>query len=304
MLDRLAGNTALKAELGAALRTGRLPHAVLLIGEAGCGAGFAARCLAADYLYPQGGPHAEAVLKQEDTECLVLQGEGASGQIPVKRVREMREAIQHSALSTDAAGRVLFIYGAQNLNGSSANAMLKIIEEPPEGVLFLLTATSAATVLPTIRSRCAAYTIAPVPAADCAALLRDRGLPAALADELAFVYEGHVGNALRAFQDAAARTALARAKELCGYAAQNDTYRALVLVTQYERDREGFLALLWQLDQVCSDVLRRPGYGASCGGIRPEAAADILRAGAETRRAVTANGNLRLAVALLAARIA
>ena len=304
MLDRLAGNTALKAELGAALRTGRLPHAVLLIGEAGCGAGFAARCLAADYLYPQGGSHAEAVLKQEDTECLVLQGEGASGQIPVKRVREMREAIQHSALSTDAAGRVLFIYGAQNLNGSSANAMLKIIEEPPEGVLFLLTATSAATVLPTIRSRCAAYTIAPVPAADCAALLRDRGLPAALADELAFVYEGHVGNALRAFQDAAARTALARAKELCGYAAQNDTYRALVLVTQYERDREGFLALLWQMDQVCSAVLRRPGYGASCGGIRPEAAADILRAGAETRRAVTANGNLRLAVALLAARIA
>ncbi len=124
---------------------------------------------------PAGGPHAEAVLKKkEDTECLVLQGEGASGQIPVKKVREAREAIQRSALSTDAAGRVLFIYGAQNLNGSSANAMLKIIEEPPEGVLFLLTATSAATVLPTIRSRCAAYTIAPVPAADCAARLKGR----------------------------------------------------------------------------------------------------------------------------------
>ena len=144
MLERLAGNDALKAELGTALRGGRLPHAVLLVGEPGCGAGFAARCLAADYLYPAGGPHAEAVLKKEDTECLVLQGEGASGQIPVKKVREAREAIQRSALSTDAAGRVLFIYGAQNLNGSSANAMLKIIEEPPEGVLFLLTATSAA----------------------------------------------------------------------------------------------------------------------------------------------------------------
>ena len=71
-------------------------------GEPGCGAGFAARCLAADYLYPAGGPHAEAVLKKEDTECLVLQGEGASGQIPVKKVREAREAIQRSALSTDA----------------------------------------------------------------------------------------------------------------------------------------------------------------------------------------------------------
>ncbi len=305
MLDRLAGNTALKSELGAALRAGRLPHAILLVGEPGCGAGFAARCLAADYLYPQGGPHAEAVLKGEDTECLVLQGEGASGQIPVKRVREMREAIQHSALSTDAAGRVLFIYGAQNLNGSSANAMLKIIEEPPEGVLFLLTATSAATVLPTIRSRCAAYTIAPVPADECAALLKDRGLPGPLAEELAFVYEGHIGTALRAFQDAGTRTTLAQAKELCGYAAQNDTYRALALLTKYERDREGFLSLLWQLDQVCSAVLRRPVYGIrQCGGLTPAAAAIILRAGAEMRRHVTANGNLRLAVALLAARIA
>ena len=181
MLERLAGNDALKSELGAALRGGRLPHAVLLVGEPGCGAGFAARCLAADYLYPQGGPHAEAVLKKEDTECLVLQGEGASGQIPVKKVREAREAIQRSALSTDAAGRVLFIYGAQNLNGtqgSAANALLKIIEEPPEGVLFLLTAPNAAVVLPTIRSRCAAYTIAPVPAADCAARLRAERLPA------------------------------------------------------------------------------------------------------------------------------
>src|SRR5699024_11756797 len=79
MLDRLAGNEALKAELGAALRTGRLPHAVLLVGEPGCGAGFAARCLAADYLYPQGGPHAEAVLQQADPECLTLRGEGACG---------------------------------------------------------------------------------------------------------------------------------------------------------------------------------------------------------------------------------
>ena len=54
MLERLAGNAALKSELGTALRTGRLPHAILLVGEPGCGAGFAARCLAADYLYPQG----------------------------------------------------------------------------------------------------------------------------------------------------------------------------------------------------------------------------------------------------------
>ena len=305
MLERLAGNTALKSELGAALRAGRLPHAILLVGEPGCGAGFAARCLAADYLYPQGGPHAETVLKKEDTECLVLQGEGSSGQIAVKRVREMREAIQRSALSTDAAGRVLFIYGAQNLNGSSANAMLKIIEEPPEGVLFVLTATSAATVLPTIRSRCAAYTIAPVPTDECAALLTREGLPARLARELAFLYEGHIGTALQAFRNDTFKATLGLAKELCSYAAQNDTYRTLVLVTKYERDRESFLALLWQLDQLCSAVLRHPAYGAEqCGGLTPDRAARILQVSAATRKTVTGNGNLRLAVAVFAAETA
>ena len=279
MLERLAGNTALKSELGAALGAGRLPHAILLVGEPGCGAGFAARCLAADYLYPQGGPHAEAVLKKEDTECLVLQGEGASGQIAVKQVREMREAIQRSALSTDAAGRVLFIYGAQNLN--------------------------AATVLPTIRSRCAAYTIAPVPTDECAALLTREGLPARLAQELAFLYEGHIGTALQAFRNDTFKAALGLAKELCSYAAQNDTYRTLVLVTKYERDRESFLALLWQLDQLCSAVLRRPAYGAEqCGGLTPDRAARILQVSAATRKTVTGNGNLRLAVAVFAAEAA
>ena len=200
-----------------------------------------------------------------------------------------------------------FIYGAQNLNGtqgSSANALLKIIEEPPEGVLFLLTAPSAAVVLPTIRSRCAAYTIAPVPVADCAAHLRAERLPAAAAGELAFLYEGHIGTALKSWNDPPTKAALGMAKTLCGYAAQGDTYRALALLTKYERDKEGFAALLWQLDQLCSAVLRRPSYGQEqCGGLTPESAAKILRADAGARRSLQGNGNLRLNVAVLAGEL-
>ena len=109
MLARLAGNHALKQDLSAALRSGRLPHSILLVGEPGCGAGFAARCLAADYLYPAGGPHAEAVLRGEDAESITVRGEGVSGQIKVERIRDARDRIQRSALSADAAGRVLFI---------------------------------------------------------------------------------------------------------------------------------------------------------------------------------------------------
>ena len=74
MLERIAGNRELKQDLKTALGSGRIAHSILLVGEPGCGAGFAARCLAADYLYPNGGPHAEAVLRGQDTESIVVRG--------------------------------------------------------------------------------------------------------------------------------------------------------------------------------------------------------------------------------------
>ena len=300
MLDRLAGNAALKADLAAALAAGRLAHSILLVGERGCGAGFAARCLAADYLYPAGGPHAEAVLRGEDSECISIWGEGASGQIKVERIRAAREAIQHSALSADARGRVMFLYGAQDMNQSSANALLKIIEEPPEGVLFLFTAASAAGVLPTIRSRCAAYTIAPVPGPECAAALRRRlpRLTRDQADDLAFLYEGHIGLGLAAADQPDVREALARAREFAALAAQGDAYRALALVTKLERDKTAAAALLEQLAFVCSAALRRPGYA----GLEAKRAALLLHACGAARDALRANGNLRLTLAVFAAQ--
>ena len=57
----------------------------------------------------------------------------------------------------------MHIKGADKLNGASANALLKVLEEPPEGVLFILTAPSEANVMATIRSRCCAYSLAPWP---------------------------------------------------------------------------------------------------------------------------------------------
>lgn len=301
MLDRIVGNQTLKQDLKAALTAGRLAHSILLVGEAGCGAGFAARCLAADYLYPRGGPHAEAVLRGEDSECITVRGEGASGQIKVERIRAAREAIQHSALSADAAGRVMFIYGAQNLNGSSANAMLKIIEEPPEGVLFLLTATSTAAVLPTIRSRCAAYTLAPVDAGDCARALREAipALPETKANDLAFLYEGHIGSCLAAVRDPKLSAARENAAALCTLVQKADTYKAAALLARCEKDREAALELLRQTRLAASAALRRPGFA----GLQPDRAAVLLDAAGKAMGAIRANGNLRLALALLAAAV-
>ena len=160
-LDSLLGNETLKESLS---------HSILLCGDAGTGAGFAARCLAADYLYPNGGASAAQVLAGQSPEYLLLAGEGVSGDIRVDRVREVRREIFNTALS--AGGRAVHIKGADKLNGASANALLKVLEEPPEGVLFILTAPSEANVMATIRSRCCAYSLAPVAEEVCAAYLK------------------------------------------------------------------------------------------------------------------------------------
>ena len=88
MLDRMEGNAELKTSVHQMLASCRLTHSVLLVGEEGLGAGFAARCIAADYLYPAGGAPAEALLRGECCRAVGKAGKRDSGQIETGIVRE------------------------------------------------------------------------------------------------------------------------------------------------------------------------------------------------------------------------
>ena len=90
MLGRIRGNEAFKQSVQAALQAGRLSNSVLLCAEEGCGAGFAARCLAADFLFPEGGAAAEAVLAGRSSECIEVRGQGQRGEILVGQARQVR----------------------------------------------------------------------------------------------------------------------------------------------------------------------------------------------------------------------
>ncbi len=71
------------------------------------------------------------------------------------RVDEVREASRAFRQASGTGGwRVCIIDSADDLNRNAANALLKLIEEPPERALFLLVAHQPGRILPTIRSRC------------------------------------------------------------------------------------------------------------------------------------------------------
>jgi DNA polymerase-3 subunit delta' len=255
MIDRLAGNAALKDSVRLMLGSRRLTHSVLLVGETGLGAGYAARCVAADYLYPAGGAPAEALLRGEccravgkagdrdsgriETgvvrEAISVTGMGSGGRYLVSQVKAMRTEIFNTSLS--AEGRAVLLYHVERMNEESANALLKVMEEPPEGVLFLLTADSLAGVLPTIRSRCISFAVAPVSPEECARWCIGQGVDKKQARLYSELFDGHIGTVLAAARDDARREQVEKALTLAKAAAAHDSYAAAVLL-----DGDGKLA--------------------------------------------------------------
>ena len=240
MLDRMEGNAELKSSVQLMLAARRLTHSVLLVGEEGLGAGFAARCIAADYLYPAGGAPAEALLRGEccravgkpgdrdsghvETgivrEAISVAGMGAGGKYLVSQVKAMRSEIFNTSLS--AEGRAVLLYHVEKMNEESANALLKVMEEPPEGVLFLLTADSLAGVLPTIRSRCVSFAVAPVSPEQCARYCAAQGVDKKTAALYSELFDGHIGTVLAAAQDEARTAQVEKALQLAKAAADRD----------------------------------------------------------------------------------
>lgn len=104
-------------------------------------------------------------------------------QIKIDAVRNLMEGIH---LTTVRGGRrIILINPAENMNVQAANALLKILEEPPEKVVFLLVGNSRDKLLPTIKSRCRQMVLTPPSHETALAYLQQQQLPNA-ADLLAF----------------------------------------------------------------------------------------------------------------------
>ncbi|WP_409433965.1 DNA polymerase III subunit delta' [Litorimonas sp. RW-G-Af-16] len=86
-------------------------------------------------------------------------------EIPVDEVRALSTFFQKTA-GSDSGWRVCLIDRADELNRNSENAILKLLEEPPERTLFILLSSAPGQLLPTIRSRCMALELRPVPKDD------------------------------------------------------------------------------------------------------------------------------------------
>ena len=119
-----------------------------------------------------------------------------SNDVRVDEVRELAKFVHFSA--ADGGPRVVIVDAADELNAQAANALLKMLEEPPARTVMLLVAHQPSGLLPTIRSRCRMLRLGPLGPADMARALDQAGIaPGADPAVLAELSAGSVGAAVR-----------------------------------------------------------------------------------------------------------
>jgi DNA polymerase-3 subunit delta' len=237
VFTRLVGQSAVEEELvGAAraargdsahdgLATGTMTHAWLITGPPGSGRSVAAQCFAAALQCTSDGTPGCGQCRSCTTTMAGTHGD-------VRRivpeglsigVDEMRNIVQ-IASRRPSTGRwqIVVIEDADRLTEGAANALLKVVEEPPPSTVFLLCAPSVdpEDIAITLRSRCRHVALVTPPTAAIAQVLIDNdGLSAEDAQWAASVSGGHVGRARRLATDADARDRRTRALSLARDAA-------------------------------------------------------------------------------------
>lgn len=165
---RLIGHDAAWQEFLAVIRSGRLHHAWLLTGPEGIGKTTMAFMMARVLLGAE--DHDSAVGRRvtagTHADLLVV----ARG-MDDRRHRQRREIVGDDVrpisaflrrTAAEGGWRVVIVDGAEYMNRTAANAILKILEEPPERAILILTCSVPGRLLPTIRSRCRVLGLSPL----------------------------------------------------------------------------------------------------------------------------------------------
>ena len=173
--ESLLGNERLKQNLSASLSRGKVSHFYLISGPVGSGKRTLARLLAAAIL-----------CKEQNAPCLkchvchkvmanthpdfITVDDPEKKTVPVDLIRKARADIY---IQPNESDRKIYLFPrAQDMGLPGQNALLKVLEEPPEYGVFLLLTDNPEKLLPTVRSRCTELALSALPGDILSAQLR------------------------------------------------------------------------------------------------------------------------------------
>ncbi len=278
--DDVSGQMAVTQTLKTQLQSGKMSHAYLFTGSRGTGKTSCAKILAkaVNCLDPRDGNpcnSCDACRSIDSGACMdVLEIDAASNN-GVDNVRDLRDDAVYTP--SQVKMRVYIIDEVHMLSISAFNALLKIIEEPPEHLLFILATTELHKVPATILSRCQRFSFRRISQEDIVERLQyvayqeNIDLDDGAARVLARMADGGMRDALSLLDQCASATAgelsaervyaclgiagEQKAGELMGYVADHDAASALALFNKLYADGKDLGALLDELACMTRDLL-------------------------------------------------
>lgn len=175
LFSDLIGQEAIARTLENAIKLEKVPHAILFTGTRGVGKTTSARLLA-KALNCEKGPSIKPCNEcsncseiSSGTSMDVLEIDGASN-TSVDDVRELRETVRYAP--SKSRHKIYIIDEVHMLSSSAFNALLKTLEEPPSGVIFIFATTEPQKIPETIHSRCQRFDFKQVSDAEIAKHLK------------------------------------------------------------------------------------------------------------------------------------
>ena len=278
--DDVSGQMAVTQTLKTQLVSGKMSHAYLFTGSRGTGKTSCAKILAkaVNCLNPDNGNPCnccEACRSIDSGSCMdVLEIDAASNN-GVDNVRDLRDDAVYTP--SQVKMRVYIIDEVHMLSISAFNALLKIIEEPPEHLLFILATTELHKVPATILSRCQRFSFRRISQEDIAARLQyvayqeNIDLDDGAARVIARLADGGMRDGLSLLDQCASATTgeltaervysclgiagEQKCGELMGYIASHDTKNALELFNRLYTEGKDISALLDEMACLARDLL-------------------------------------------------
>ncbi len=207
MFERLVGNEKFKKTLLELISQKRLPHAIIIEGERGTGKHIAAKYFAAALVCDEeiAIPCEEcnrcrAVFSDSYPEIRYYALEKGKTQFSVDIAREIRQQSHLKPLT--GKYNISILEHSELMNSQAQNALLKILEEPPESSVFILLAENSSNFLSTVLSRCQLFRISPLSNEEVAEYIeRKLNLPPDEVYPAAILSNGSIGKALDFIND-------------------------------------------------------------------------------------------------------
>lgn len=159
-------NQRVKDELNNAMNSDTLPHAFIIDGAKGTGKRTLSRLIAQFCVCSSASEkpcgvcqNCRKAIKGIHPDIITADGDENTQSISVSAIRDIRTSA--FIVPNEAPKKVYLLFNCDKINVPAQNAFLKILEEPPKNVVFIMTCTSASALLETVRSRSRTFTLLP-----------------------------------------------------------------------------------------------------------------------------------------------